>query len=89
MFMWFVKVKFQIDIYLKTLLKAKRRISSRGSFVLVKGKAFESGEKIFKSWKCFSKSYSYTFDYLQKDFEKNFQKDLQKQNKWCKCGPKC
>jgi hypothetical protein len=28
-------------------------------------------------------------DYLQKDFEKNFQKDLQKQNKWCKCGPKC
>ena len=32
-FTWFVKVKFQIDIYLKTLLKAKRRISFRGSFV--------------------------------------------------------
>jgi hypothetical protein len=30
--------------------------------------------------------YSYTFDYLQKIFQK---KDLQKQNKWCKCGPKC
>jgi hypothetical protein len=27
-----VKVKIQIDIYLKTLLKAKRRISFRGSF---------------------------------------------------------
>jgi hypothetical protein len=30
----------------KTLLKTKRRISFRGSFVLVKGKAFETGEKI-------------------------------------------
>jgi hypothetical protein len=38
-----VKVKFQIDIYLKTLLKAKRRISFKGSFYLVKGKAFETG----------------------------------------------
>ena len=36
---------FQIDIYLKTLLKVKRRISFRGSFVLVKEKAFETGEK--------------------------------------------
>jgi hypothetical protein len=42
----------------------------------------------FKSWKCFSQSYSYIFDYLQKDFENTFQKNLQKQNKWCKCGPK-
>jgi hypothetical protein len=30
-------------------LKAKRRISSRGSFVLVKGKAFETGGENFKS----------------------------------------
>jgi hypothetical protein len=59
-------------------LNTKRRISLRGSFVLVKGKAFETGGENFKSWKCFSKSYSYTFDYLQKDFVKNFQKDLQK-----------
>jgi hypothetical protein len=42
-----------------------------GEFCLVKGKAFETGEEI-------SKSYSFTFDYLQKDFEKNFQKNLQK-----------
>jgi hypothetical protein len=34
-------------------------------------------------------SYSYTFDYLQKTLKRIFQKDLQKQNKWCKCGPKC
>jgi hypothetical protein len=38
-----VKIKFQIDNYLKTLLKAKRRISFRGSIYLVKGKAFETG----------------------------------------------
>jgi hypothetical protein len=30
----------------KTLLNTKRRISLWGSFVLVKGKAFETGEKI-------------------------------------------
>jgi hypothetical protein len=40
---------FQIDIYLKTLLKTKRRISVRGSFVKVKGKAFETGGENFKS----------------------------------------
>jgi hypothetical protein len=73
----------------KTLLNTKRRISLRGSFVEVKGKAFETGGENFKSRKCFSKSYSYIFDYLQKDFEKNLQKHLQKQNKWCKYGPKC
>jgi hypothetical protein len=33
-------------IYLKTLLKAKRRISFRESFYLVKGKAFETGGEI-------------------------------------------
>ncbi len=32
-----------LDIYFKTLLKAKGRISFRGSFYLVKGKAFETG----------------------------------------------
>jgi hypothetical protein len=32
---------FKINI--KTLLNTKRRISIRGSFVLVKGKAFETG----------------------------------------------
>jgi hypothetical protein len=53
-----------------------------GEFCLVKGKAFETGGENFKSWECFSKSYSLTFDCLQKDFEKNLQKNLQKQN----CG---
>jgi hypothetical protein len=33
----------------KTLLKTKRRISLRGSFVQVKGKAFDTGGEIFKS----------------------------------------
>jgi hypothetical protein len=43
----------------KTLLNTKRRISLRGSFVLVKGKAFKTGEKISNLEKCFSKSYSF------------------------------
>jgi hypothetical protein len=33
----------------KTLLNTKRRISFMGSFCLVKGKAFETGEENFKS----------------------------------------
>jgi hypothetical protein len=41
-----MKVKFQINIHLKTLLKGKRRFSFRGSFYLVKGKAFETGGEI-------------------------------------------
>jgi hypothetical protein len=40
---------FNRYLKLKTLLKAKRRISSRGSFVLVKEKAFETGGEKFKS----------------------------------------
>jgi hypothetical protein len=36
----------KIGIHLKTLLKAKRRISLRGSFYLVKRKAFETGGEI-------------------------------------------
>jgi hypothetical protein len=35
--------------YLKTLLNTKRRILLRGSFVLVKGKAFETRGENFKS----------------------------------------
>jgi hypothetical protein len=35
--------------YIKTLLNTKRRTSFRGSFVLVKGKAFETGGENFKS----------------------------------------
>jgi hypothetical protein len=81
------KVVFQ-KWYIKTLLNTKRRISFRGEFCLVKGKAFEKGGENFKSWKGFTKSYSFTFDYLQKNFEKDLQKNLQKQNLWCKRGPK-
>jgi purine nucleoside phosphorylase len=41
-----VKVKSQIDIYLKTLLKAKRRISFRGVYLAKKGRAFETRGEI-------------------------------------------
>jgi hypothetical protein len=42
------KVVFQKG-YIKTLLNTKRRISFRGSFCLVKGKAFETEGENFKS----------------------------------------
>jgi hypothetical protein len=47
-------IEFQIGTTLsklisKTLLNTKRRILLRGSFVLVKGKAFETGGENFKS----------------------------------------
>jgi hypothetical protein len=43
------KDKISKLISIKTLLKTKRKISFRGSFCLVKGKAFETGEKFQKS----------------------------------------
>jgi hypothetical protein len=61
-----VKVEFQIGIYLKTLLKAKGGISFRGSFYVVKEKAFETGEEFQNQKKIFLQSYFYTFDYLRK-----------------------
>jgi hypothetical protein len=73
----------------KTLFNTKRRISFRGFLVKSKEKHLKQGEKISNLENALHKSYSYTFDYLQKDYEKIFQKNLQKQNKWCKCGPKC
>jgi hypothetical protein len=57
----------RISKIITTLLNTKRRISFRGSFVLVKGKTFETGGEIFKSYD------SFTFDYLQKTLKKNFQ----------------
>jgi hypothetical protein len=42
------KVVFQ-NGYIKTLLNTKRRISFRGSVVVVKGKAFETGGENSKS----------------------------------------
>jgi hypothetical protein len=70
-------------------LNTKRKIFIKGEFCLVKGKAFETGEKFSNLINASQKSYSFTFDYLQKDFEKDLQKkkNLQKQNMWCKRGP--
>jgi hypothetical protein len=82
-----MKVKFQIGIYFKTLLKAKRRISFRGSFYLVKEKAFETGGE-FQILKMLL-AILFIYLWLLAKVLKSFLKDLQKQNKWCKCGPKC
>jgi hypothetical protein len=60
-----------------------------GGFCLVKGKAFETGEKISKHENASQNLIHLPLTICKKDFEKNFQKNLQKQNKWCKRGPKC
>jgi hypothetical protein len=52
----------------------------KGEFYLVKGKAFETGGENFKSWKCFSKSYSFTFDYIAKELWKGFTKEFAKKS---------
>jgi hypothetical protein len=62
-------------------LNTKRRISLKGEFCLVKGKAFETGGENFKSSECFSK---FLFIYLclfAKEFEKDFQNTCK--NKTC------
>jgi hypothetical protein len=41
-----IQGNFKLVSNFKTLLKAKGRISFRGSFCLVKGKAFETGREI-------------------------------------------
>jgi hypothetical protein len=45
---WYLKIFYLLSIG-KTLLNTKRRISSSGSFVQVKGKPFETGGENFKS----------------------------------------
>jgi hypothetical protein len=70
-------------------LNTKRRISLRGSFVLVKGKAFETGGENFKSQNASQNLIHIPLTICKKTLKKNFQKHLQKQNKWCKRGPKC
>jgi hypothetical protein len=65
--------------------KAKGRISFRGSFCLVKGKAVETGGEISNLENASCNLIHIPLTTCKKDFEKN----LQKQNKWCKCGPKC
>jgi hypothetical protein len=46
LFNWYISRSFfKISIYFKTLLKAKRRISFRGSFIKSKEKHLKQGEK--------------------------------------------
>jgi len=78
-----VKVKFQICIYFKTLLKAKRRISFRGSLYLVKRKTFETGGEIsnLKNAACNHILIPLT---ICKKILKRFSKRFAKPNKWPK-----
>jgi hypothetical protein len=49
-----------------------------GEFCLVKGKAFETGGENFKSWKCFSKYYSFILWLFAKELWKEFTKEFAK-----------
>ena len=71
--------------FAKTLLPAKGRTFSGGSFYLAKGKAFEKGENLSKLENALEIIFLYHW-LIAKEFEKTFPKDLQKQAKWCKCG---
>jgi hypothetical protein len=62
----------------KTLLNTKRRISFRGSFVLVKGKSFETGEKISNLENASCNLIHIPLTICKKYFEKIFQKDFAK-----------
>jgi hypothetical protein len=88
-FNWYI-FKISISIYfqlisIKTLLKTKRRISFRGSFVKSKEKHLKQGEKISNIENASQNLIHIPLTICKKIFQKN----LQKQNKWCKRGPKC
>jgi hypothetical protein len=60
-------------------LNTKRRISFRGSFVLVKGKAFETrGENFSNLINASQNLIHLPLTILQKDFKKNLQKEFAK-----------
>jgi hypothetical protein len=61
-------------VSVKTLLKTKRRISFRGSFV--KGKAFETGGEISNLENASCNLIHIPLTTCKKDFEKIFQKNL-------------
>jgi hypothetical protein len=52
-----------------------------GEFCLVKGKAFETGGENFKSWKCFSKSYSFTLTICKRTLKRIYKRICK--NKTC------
>jgi hypothetical protein len=61
----------------------------KGSFVLSKEKAFETGERISNLENASQNLTHLPLTICKKNFEKNLQRYLQKQNMWCKRGPKC
>jgi hypothetical protein len=71
----------------KTLLKAKRRTSFRGSLYLVKGKALGTGRENSNLENASCNLIHIPLNICKKTL-KRFSKRICK-NKWCKSGPKC
>jgi hypothetical protein len=83
-----MKIRFQNWYLFKTLLKTKRRISFRESFYLVKGKAFETGEKFQNLENALYNLIHIPLIICKKDFEniskKGFAKTKQVVQMWSK-----
>jgi hypothetical protein len=79
--------QFHISIYFKILLKAKRRISFRGSFCLVKRKAFETGGEISNLENAYCNHIHIPLNVCKRIW-KDFEKICKNKNMWCKSGPK-
>jgi hypothetical protein len=73
----------------KTLLKAKGRISFKGSFYLVKGKAFEIGGEISNLENASCKLIHIPLTICKKNLKRFLPKEFAKTKMWCKSGPKC
>jgi hypothetical protein len=69
-------------------LISKGRNFFRGSFYLVKGKAFETGGEI-SNLKNASSNHILIPLAICKRIRKVFSERFAKTSKWCKCGPKC
>jgi hypothetical protein len=60
----------------------------KGEFCLVKGEAFEQGEKISNLENALQNLIHLPLTICKRTLKKDLQKSLQKQNMWCKRGPK-
>ena len=88
LFNWYLSRSFfKISIYFKTLLKAKRKISFRGSFIKSKDKHLKQGEKFQTLKMLLAILFIYLWLFAKriwKDFSKGFAKIKQVVQMWSK-----
>jgi hypothetical protein len=87
-FNWYNFIYFKNGNPFKNPLESYRENFFRGSFYLVKGKAFETGGE-FQILKMLLEIIFLYLWLFAKEFEKDFPKRFAKISKWCKYGLKC